>query len=87
MDFIYYYGGKKMSNLLDEMRSDALSLPANDRAKLAHELIKSLDENIDSDVNNAWEAEICRRVQEIKNGTAKGKPAEKVLSEIRAKFQ
>ncbi|MCP4255796.1 MAG: addiction module protein [Candidatus Scalindua sp.] len=76
-----------MSNLLDEMRNDLLSLPVNDRARLAHDLIKSLDENIDSCVDNAWEAEICRRVQEIKDGTAKGKPAEEVLSEIRAKFQ
>lgn len=76
-----------MSELLNKMKNEALSLPVNDRAKLAHELIISLDECIDSDVNNAWEAEISRRVQEIKDGTAKGRPAEEVLSEIRAKYQ
>ncbi len=76
-----------MSDLLNKMKNKALSLSVNDRAKLAHELIISLDEEIDSDVDNAWEAEICRRVNEIKNGTAKGRPAEEVLSEIRAKYQ
>ena len=76
-----------MSDLLDKITNEALSIPINDRAKLAHELIMSLDEHIDSDVNNAWEAEISRRVQEIKDGTAKGRPAEEVLSEIRARYQ
>jgi len=76
-----------MSDLLNKMRNEAFSLPVDDRAKLAHELIISLDEGIDSDVNNAWEAEISRRVKEIKDGTAKGRSAEEVLSEIRAKYQ
>ncbi len=76
-----------MSDLLSKMKNEALSLPEDDRAKLAHELIMSLDEGIDSDVDNAWEAEISRRVQEIKDGTAKGRHAEEVLSEIRAKYQ
>jgi len=76
-----------MSDLLNKMKNEALSLPEDERAKLAHELIMSLDEGIDSDVNNEWEAEISRRVKEIKDGTAKGRPAEEVLSEIRAKYQ
>ncbi|MBZ0110571.1 MAG: addiction module protein [Candidatus Scalindua rubra] len=65
----------------------SLSLPKDERAKLAHELIVSLDDQIDSDVNNAWEKEINRRVKEIKEGTAKGRPAEQILSEIKAKYQ
>ncbi len=76
-----------MSALLEKLTNDALSLPKNDRAKLAHELIASLGEHLDSDVSDAWEKEICSRVNEIKDGTAKGRPAEQVLSEIRAKYQ
>ncbi len=76
-----------MSALLDKMTNEALSLPINDRAKLAHELIVSLDDQVDSDVNIAWEKEINRRVKEIKDRTAKGRPAEQVLSEIKAKYQ
>jgi putative addiction module component (TIGR02574 family) len=77
----------EMAALLEKMTNDALSLPQEDRAKLAHELIVSLDEHLDSDVGEAWENEIRRRVKEIKEGTAKGRPAEQVLSEIRAKYQ
>ena len=62
-------------------------MPKNDRAKLAHELIVSLDEHIDSDVNNAWEKEINRRVKEIKEGTAKGRSEEQIRSETKAKYQ
>jgi len=76
-----------MTVLTDKMTNDALSLPEKERAKLAHELIVSLDEHLDSDAGNAWEREICRRVKEIKDRTAKGRPAEQVLSEIRAKYQ
>lgn len=76
-----------MSNSVEKMTKDALSLPLKDRAKLAHKLITSLDEHVESDVNNAWEAEINRRVKDIKNGIAKGKPAVQILSEIKAKYQ
>ncbi len=76
-----------MSSILDKMTNEVLSLPKNDRAKLAHELIVSLDDQIDSDVNTAWEKEINRRVKEIREGTAKGRPAEQILSEIKAKYQ
>lgn len=76
-----------MTALLKKMTNDALSLPPRDRAKLAHELIISLDENVDSNVSNAWEREIKKRVAEIYSGIAKGRPAEQVLAEIRAKYQ
>ncbi|TVM03630.1 MAG: addiction module component [Candidatus Brocadia sp. WS118] len=76
-----------MSNSLEKMTKDVLSLPLKDRAKLAHKLITSLDEHVDSDINNAWETEINRRVRDIKNGIAKGKPAVQILSEIKAKYQ
>jgi len=79
--------GYEMAVLLEKMTNDALSLPQEDRAKLAHELIVSLDEHLDSDVSEAWENEICRRVKEIKEGTAKGRSAEQVLSEIKAQYQ
>ncbi|TVL99294.1 MAG: hypothetical protein CV087_18565 [Candidatus Brocadia sp. WS118] len=63
-------GGKIMSNSLEKMTKDVLSLPLKDRAKLAHKLITSLDEHVDSDVNTAWETEINRRVKDIKDGIA-----------------
>jgi len=76
-----------MTPILRKMTNEALSLPPKDRAKLAHELIISLDKNVDTNVSKAWEKEINKRVAEIHSGIAKGRPAEQVLAEIRAKYQ
>lgn len=56
---------------LHKLRSEVLMLPENDRAELAHELIKSLDAPADADVTDAWDREIQRRLAEIDSGTAK----------------
>ncbi|HYC88680.1 MAG TPA: addiction module protein [Thermoanaerobaculia bacterium] len=44
---------------------DALTLPANDRAELAAQLLASLDE-AEADVEAAWAAEIERRVADAR---------------------
>ena len=75
-----------MSLQMQEVVNKALNLSAEERAKLAHELIISLDEVIDKEVEKAWDTEIRRRVKEIKSGKAKGRPAEDILAEIRAKY-
>jgi len=75
-----------MSALLQEVVNKAFNLSPEERAKLAHELIVSLDDAIDKEVKTSWDAEIERRVKEIKSGKAKGRPAEEMLAEIRAKY-
>ena len=52
----------------DELRTAALSLPREQRAKLAEELIHSLDENR-GETDAAWAKEVARRAQEIADGT------------------
>ncbi|MGA1826371.1 MAG: addiction module protein [bacterium] len=74
-----------MSLLMEEIANKALDLSSKERAKLVHELILSLDTK-DEGVEKAWDMEIERRVKEIKNGTAKGRPAEDILAEIRIKY-
>ncbi len=76
-----------MSSLLQEVVNKAYNLSPDERAELAHDLIVSLDEiTEDNQLEMAWDAEIERRVKEIKSGKAKGRPAEEILSEIRAKY-
>lgn len=53
------------ATILDE----ALRLDANDRAKLAQELIASLDGS-DADAEAAWAEEIRRRIDAVEAGTA-----------------
>lgn len=55
---------------LRKLCSEALMLPETERAELAHELVKSLDAPADTDVADAWDKEILRRLAEIDSGTA-----------------
>ena len=58
------------SPTLEKIRSEALNLPESERAELAHNLVASLDGPLEPDVEKAWDAEILRRLAEIKSGTA-----------------
>jgi putative addiction module component (TIGR02574 family) len=53
----------------DDVRSAALTLPAIERAKLAHELLRSLDGPDDSEVESCWIEEIERRARELAEGS------------------
>ncbi len=75
-----------MSVSLQEVKNKALGLSVNERAQLAHDLIAGLDDAADKEAGTAWDAEIERRVKEIKSGKAQGRPAQEVLAEIRAKY-
>ena len=59
------------TNTLDKLRSEALTLSERERADLAYELVKSLDEPADSDVATEWDKEIEKRLRAIDAGTAK----------------
>ncbi len=48
-----------------KLLDDALTLPANDRAELAAELLASLD-SVEADVEAAWAAEIARRAADAR---------------------
>jgi len=74
-----------MKTLFKEIKDKAKTSPENERAELAHELIISLD-TTDTAIEKVWNVEIKKRVEQIKNGTAKGRPAGDVLADIRAKY-
>ena len=75
-----------MHFIYKEIKKRAKSLPTNKRADLVRELIKSLDERTDKNIANEWDNEIKRRVDEIKSGIAKGRPATEIHAEIQAKY-
>jgi putative addiction module component (TIGR02574 family) len=74
-----------MSNdIAQRLEAAALSLPRSERARLAERLIASLDE--DSEVEQAWAAEIRRRLDSIDRGEVEMIPAEQVLAEARRRI-
>ena len=52
---------------LKALRSKALTLSAAERAELASVLVASLDgpPDADAELREAWDVEICRRINEI----------------------
>lgn len=72
-----------MPTLVEELSARARTLPPEDRARLAEELLESLEQDPDSEVEAAWDREIERRVAEVKAGTATLIPAEDVHAEAR----
>lgn len=72
-----------MSTLVDELSARARTLSAEDRARLAEELLESLQGEADADAEAAWDQEIERRVAEIEAGVVRLIPAEEVHAEAR----
>jgi putative addiction module component (TIGR02574 family) len=54
-----------------ELHDQALALPPDERAELAHVIIASLDGPADESAAEAWVREIERRVREVQNGSVK----------------
>jgi putative addiction module component (TIGR02574 family) len=74
-----------MAALLKEIENQALQLSPQERGKLIHRLIVSLDgaaEDTPEAIAQAWDEEITRRVAEIDAGTAVLIPHEQVMAEI-----
>ena len=71
-----------MANLIEELSSQARTLPPADRVRLAEELLASVREP-DDEVEAAWDEEIRIRIADIDSGTARLIPAEEVFAEVR----
>jgi len=69
-----------MSDLLEKLEHEALSLSRQERAFLADRLLSSLDGNVLTDVDAAWIAEAERRYEEYREGTRPGIHAQEVFS-------
>jgi putative addiction module component (TIGR02574 family) len=74
-----------MTTAVEQLKSQASTLSAAERADLAYFLLSSLEPE-EEGVREAWRAEIARRVAEIRDGSAVGRPADEVLAELRERY-
>ena len=74
-----------METPLEVLESEALKLTPSERAALAQRLLASLEE--DSEIEEAWAAEIERRIAEVENGAAQVVPIAEALAQVRAKLK
>jgi len=72
-----------MTASLLEIEQQASLLPPAERAKLAEWLLESLHEQIFTEVEQAWEQEINRRVAAFEAGDAFTIPAQDVFAEAK----
>ena len=72
-----------MPDLVAELSQRAKTLPPEDRARLAEELLASLEEAPSPKTDAAWDAEIEKRIAEVEAGIAELVPAEEVFSRVR----
>ncbi len=71
-----------------ELRRELLSLPAEEREKLADELYDSLDEEeaLDPQWETAWTKELQNRIADVEQGRVELIDGDEVHRRLRAKF-
>ncbi len=71
-----------MTDLVTELTERAKALPPEERARLAEELLATLDPSEDG-VEAAWDDEIRKRIDEVENGTVQLVPADEAFAQVR----
>lgn len=71
-----------MTKSVDAVVAEALSLSAEERARVADRLLASLIE--DAGIDDAWAAEVERRLAAIESGQMKLVPASDAIARARA---
>lgn len=72
---------------LEALRSEALALTERERAQLASDLVASLDGPADTGLADAWDIEICRRINEIVANPSLSLEPEQVLAQARQRIR
>ena len=72
-----------MSDLVIELSQKAQTLCPEQRARLAELLLDSIHKSTDRTVEDAWDDELQRRIDEVDHGVAKLIAAEEVFAQVR----
>ena len=72
-----------MSDLVIELSQKAQTLRPEERARLAELLLDSIHQTTDQTVEDAWDAELQNRIDEVDRGVATLISAEEVFAQVR----
>jgi len=72
-----------MSSNLDQLTADAMKLSLRERVQLAQRLVSTLDDEVESGVEELWFAEAERRLEEIRSGKVEGVDADDAFRSAR----
>ena len=73
---------KQSARILEE----ALNLEVDERAKLAVDLIASVDGQVDDDADSAWASEIEQRAHRARESHSQGVPWNRVRAQLASKL-
>lgn len=76
-----------MSDLVLELSQQAQILGVQDRARLAEMLLDSIHQQPDRAIDEAWDAELLRRIDEVDRGVAVLVSAEDAFAQVRRALQ
>jgi len=69
---------------IDELKREALQLDPSTRASLARDILVSLDDLSESEIEQLWLEEAVRRDEEMASGKVEPIPMDEVFAELRA---
>ena len=69
---------------IDELKREALRLDPSSRAGLARDILHSLDDLSQTEVERLWLEEAVRRDEEMASGRVQPIPMDEVFAELRA---
>ncbi len=76
-----------MSDLVLELSQQAQTLGVQDRARLAELLLDSIHVGPDKAIDDAWDAELLRRINALDSGVAVLVSAEDAFAQVRRAIQ
>ncbi|MES2319567.1 MAG: addiction module protein [Pseudomonadota bacterium] len=74
-----------METQLEKLAAEALKLTVSERAAFAQILLASLES--DTDIDQAWAAEVALRVGELERGETQTIPVAEALGQVRASLK
>ena len=72
-----------MSAQFDQVAADAMKLPLRKRVRLAQQLVSTLDDQSETDVEELWFNEAQRRLDELHSGKVEGINADDTFRMVR----
>jgi putative addiction module component (TIGR02574 family) len=72
---------------LEDIASEALLLPKDQRFTLAHRILSSVEPDMKDEAEAEWDMEIRERIRRYDAGLTSGVPGQEVLAELNKKLK
>jgi putative addiction module component (TIGR02574 family) len=72
---------------LEDIESEALLLPRDQRFTLAHRILSSVEPDMKAEAEAAWDMEIRERIRKYDAGLTSGVPGQEVFAELDKKLE